>query len=201
MKHYDIKIVNDDFDWNDIPVIDIDYPYFDTPDNIKAYSQICADTSGLNVHLWTVEDTTRAAENGALAFPSEDSCLEFFFCPMENDKRYFNIEFNFNGALYLGYGSDISSLVRLVNVDNSQVIKPTAKKLDNGWEIYYKVTYEFIRRFYPDFKVYDGKEIKANVYKCQEEGDNIHFLSWSPIIGEPFTFHRPECLGTMKFVN
>ena len=45
----------------------------------------------------------------------------------------------------------------------------------------------------------DGKEIKANFYKCGDELQTPHFLSWNPIQIEQPDFHRPDFFGTLEF--
>ena len=78
---------------------------------------------------------------------------------------------------------------------------PQIEKKDGGWDLFYSVSFEFIRRFFPDFEVFEGKIMKANCYKCSDLGEYPHYLSWSPIEGEPFSYHRTECFGTMTFVK
>ncbi|MBQ8309514.1 MAG: hypothetical protein IJX80_00695 [Clostridia bacterium] len=185
--------------WDAIPMLEIDHPYFETPDHIKAYAQIAYDDEAILVHLSTKERVIRAVENGPLGSPCEDSCLEFFFCPTEGDKRYFNIEFNSNGCMYLGFGSGIVDLVRLVPDGGAEIFSPDIRKGDGEWEIFYRVSHSFVRRFFPDFKVYAGKRMRANCYKCADFSEPPHYLAWSPIVGEPFKFHRPECYGEMIF--
>ena len=43
------------------------------------------------------------------------------------------------------------------------------------------------------------KEIKANFYKCGDELQTPHFLSWNPIQIEQPDFHRPDFFGTLEF--
>ena len=186
--------------WADIPMLEIDNAYFETPDHIKAYAQIAYDDEAILVHLSTKERVIRAVETGPLGSPCEDSCLEFFFCPNENDMRYFNIEFNMNGCVYLGIGSNVKDLVRLFPEEKfNDIFTPDIRKAADGWEIFYRVPYTLIRRFFPDFKVYEGKEIRANCYKCADLSEPPHYLSWNPIVGEPFTFHKSACFGKMIF--
>ena len=49
------------------------------------------------------------------------------------------------------------------------------------------------------FKAYSGKKMLANCYKCADKSEPPHYMAWSPIVGEPFRFHRPECFGEMIF--
>ena len=43
------------------------------------------------------------------------------------------------------------------------------------------------------------REIKANFYKCGDELQTPHFLSWNPIKIENPDFHRPDFFGTLEF--
>ena len=198
MRTYEIKKMGA-AGWDAIPTLEIDHTYFETPEHIKAHAQIAYDDEAILVHLSTEERVIRAVENGPLGSPCEDSCLEFFFCPAEGDKRYFNIEFNSNGCMYLGFGSGIVDLVRLLPDEGWDVFTPKINRREGAWEIFYRVPYSFVRRFFPDFAVTVGKKMRANCYKCADFSEPPHYMAWSPIVGEPFKFHRPECYGEMVF--
>ena len=197
MRSYTITKVSGTPDWSKIPTLNIDHRYFETPDSITAEAQICYNEDAICVRLSTVEANVRAVEKGPVGMPCEDSCLEFFFCPYENDIRYFNIEFNSVGCVFLGMGPNVDKLIRLIPEDDT--LAPKITRREDGWEICYTVTYEFIRRIFPDFKAYSGKKMLANCYKCADLSEPPHYMAWSPIVGEPFRFHRPECFGEMIF--
>lgn len=199
MKEYVIKKISGTPDWKNLPILEINIPYLDTPSDISAHAQIGYDDNALYVHLWTEEEKIRAVEKEILGCPCKDSCLEFFFCPMENDSRYFNIEFNSNACLYLGFGSNVNNLCRLIIADIDTFLLPQIKKTTIGWDITYIIPFTLIRRFFPDFSIYSGKKIRANCYKCADLSEPPHYLSWSEITGEPFTFHKPHCFGSMVF--
>ena len=198
MNTYTIQKMSD-AGWDAIPTLEMTHRYFETPDDIKAYAKIAYDDEAILVRLRTVEKVIRAVESGPLGSPCEDSCLEFFFSPMENDLRYFNIEFNSVGCLYLGFGSSIKDLVRLIWADDNNLFAPEIVKSDGEWEVTYRIPYSFVRCFFPDFSVFSGKRIRANCYKCADFSEPPHYISWSPIVGEPFRYHRPECFGEMIF--
>ena len=198
MKNYDIVKVQEGFNWADIETISLDYKYQSTPPEIKAWAQLCYNDEGLFVHLKVQDENFRAEETGPLGQPYMDSCLEFFFCPSDGDTRYFNIEYNFNKCLLLGFRESLKNADRLIP-KNENLFNPVTKKTDTGWEIFYQIPFSFVKRYFPDFKAESGKTIRANCYKCTEGLDPGHFLSWSEIKGEPFTFHKPECFGTMTF--
>ena len=199
MKSYEIRRMTDGSDWSDKPIINIDTPYLDTPDTVKAWGQIAYDDEAILVHLWTEEYEHRAVETGAVGNPCEDSCLEFFFRPEENDPRYFNFENNSIGCYFLGIGSGLQDLVRLLPHTDEDLFCRKVTIFDGGWEIEYKFPYSFVRRFFPDFKVYKGKKIYANCFKCADKTEPPHYLSWSPVSTENFTFHKTDCFGEMIF--
>ena len=199
MRQYTVKKVEGKPDWSSLPSLNIDTPYLETPDTIKASAQICYNDEALLVHLSTVEKDILAAEKGPLGMPCQDSCLEFFFSPIENDTRYINIEFNMNCCMYLGFGTCIADLTRLI-VDPVDIFKPEISMTNDGWEIFYTIPYSFIRRFFPDFEAKSGKVMKANCYKCADFSTPPHYLSWNKVATEPtFTFHNPACYGEMIF--
>ncbi len=200
MKSYVIKRIDGDPCWNSLPYIEIDNARSENPHGITARAQICYNDEALLVHLSTAEKDIIAQHTGELGSPCNDSCLEFFFCPIEGDGRYFNIEFNSNECLYLGIGSGIKDLVRLIlGTQKESVLAPNITKDADGWEIFYRVPYEFIRRFFPEFKAYSGKRIHANCYKCADKSEPPHYLAWSWDADAPLSFHNTKCFGTMVF--
>ena len=199
MKEYTIKRMNSAQDWSQIDTLAIDIPYLNSPDFYAAWAQIAYDDEALHVHLFCKEPETRAVEHGPLGSPCEDCCLEFFFSPMEGDSRYFNIELNRNGCMYLGLASSIRTLVRLIPEKDNNLLHPVFRDRTDGWEVFYTFPYEFVRRFFPDFKVYAGKKIRANCFKCADLTEPPHYFSWNQITGEKLSYHKPECFGSMIF--
>lgn len=198
MKQYTIRKVAR-CDLERLPELKIDFPYFDTPKDVAAFAQIAYSEEALHVHMRLIAPEIRNEEQGTLGMPCVDSCLEFFFCPMEGDNRYFNIEFNLGGCMYLGMGTSQKDLTRFAIGRPDVLFSFRSARTENGFEIDYQVPYHFIRRFFPNFKAYSGKRMQANCYSCAEKTEKRHFLSWSPILGDPFTFHRTDGFGTMIF--
>ena len=98
MKNYTISRCVGAPDWNTIPALAIDHAHLDPDTGIRAFAQIAWDPEALHVRLHAEETQIRAEETGPLGMPCEDSCLEFFFCPMEADLRDLNLEFNPHGC-------------------------------------------------------------------------------------------------------
>lgn len=196
MKSYTLYKVNGTPDWSKIPVMPIDTPYKGSEKfPITAQAQLCWDDEGILVHLSAVESDIRNELTGPLDSVCNDSCLEFFFSPTEAP-TYFNIEFNLNCAMYLGYGNCIDDLIRLT-FEGENRFDPHANRTNDGWEIFYHVPFSFVKQFFPGFKAYEGLHFRGNCYKCGDLTPNPHYFSWNPIVGEPFTFHRPDCYGEL----
>jgi len=198
MKEYTITRKEGDIDWSQIPALQIDNPLRPTQSPVRAQAQLCYDDEALYVRLSAVEANIRAEHFGPLGEICEDSCLEFFFSPIPGDLRYFNIECNFNGAMYLGMGSNAHNLVRFVNEEPA--IIPQPEKTADGWQITYTVPYTFIRQFFPEFKAESGGHIRANFYKCGDKTEIPHFFTWNPTPILPYaSFHNPNGFGMLHF--
>ena len=191
--------------WAQIPAISIDELVEIDPTDITASAQICYDENALYLRLSATESEIRAVESGPIGNPCEDSCLEFFFSLMEGDIRYFNFEFNPNACLYLGLGSCVADLTRLIPAEEEgngmeYNFHPVATRNGEHWQIQYQIPYSFIRRFFPDFTVYPGKTMRANFYKCADLTTVPHYLAWNPITRKgSCVFHTPSDFGLLRF--
>lgn len=183
--------------WADVPAVNIDQKLHSSDAKVTAWAQLCYDEQALYVRLSAREENIRAELTGKLDEICEDSCLEFFFCPMEDDRRYFNIECNPNGYLFVGFGSNVDELVRLV--PESPSILPVAKRIPGGWETVYAIPYSFIRIFFPTFSPASGCSIRANFYKCGDKTEIPHYLCWNPVPYQRYAFHNPDAFGMVHF--
>lgn len=183
-------------DWNTIPALQIASPLFPSASGITAQAQICYDDAALYVRLSAVEHNIRAEHTGLLDEVCEDSCLEFFFEPMQ-DGRYFNLEINPNGAMYFGFGTSLQNLYRLI--PETHPIHPVIARTEGGWTVEYAIPFDFVRLFFPDFSPAPGKVMRGNCFKCGDLTDHPHWLCWNPVPAERATFHCSEYFGTMQF--
>ncbi len=198
MNTYKIVKKPDKLDWNLIPIASINNPYHTGNVDISAGGQICYDDSALYVHLFAKEAHIRAEGKGLLDAPCEDSCLEFFFSPMNGDSRYFNIEYNPNCCIYLGTGTCVDDLVRLIP-ESGFPFHPEVNRTEDGWEITYQIPYSFIRQFFPDFSPVSGYEMRGNMYKCGDLTVQEHYFTWNELSGNVLSFHRPCDFGLFIF--
>lgn len=201
MRSYTIHKIGENLDWQAVPVLPIDTPYLQTGKDVAAYAQIGYTDDALLLHLWMDVPYIRAEESGPYGVPCEDSCLEFFFQPVPGDDRYLNIEFNFNGCYYLGVGTGLQDLMRIVPDGETDPFSYDSAKTETGWEIFYRIPYSLVRRIFPGAKPEPGMEIRANCFACSDLSEPPYYLSWNPIEQKPFTFHYSQSFGFMKFSN
>ena len=197
MGEYTVVHKGEVLDWTNIPVLQIDKWHTTEPMPISAQAQVCYDDKALYVRLSTIESNIKADYTGVLDEVSDDSCLEFFFSPIAGDKRYFNIEVNPNGAMYLGIGQDVHTLVRLI--PEEPAIHPEITMTEDGWILEYAVPYDFIRQFFPQFSPTSSYQMKGNFFKCAGAATPPHFLCWQQVVDQPCAFHNPDCFGTLIF--
>lgn len=201
MREYTITKCCGTPDWDTVPALAIDNFLWTEPFDIRAEARICYDDQALYIYERAWEKVVRAEETGPLGSPCEDSCLEFFFRPDPEDTRYFNIEFNPNGCMYLGFGDNIDHQIHLSRLlPHPRPIVPQITRLEDGWSLTYQIPYTFIRQFFPDFRPVSGGTIRANCYKCGDLTPNAHFLAWNSVVdGDNHTFHYPKLFGLMRF--
>ena len=185
-------------EWEKIPAVTLTHQPWLAPCDIEASAQLCHDGENLYVRMTAKEKNIRATLTGPLDQVCNDSCLEFFFSPICGDTRYLNFEFNPNGCLYLGIGSGIHDLVRLLPEEEA-LFQPQPRRTGSGWEITYRIPTEFIRRFFPGFTAAPGASMRANFFKCGDLTPQPHFLAWNPVTSETPAFHRPCDFGLLTF--
>ena len=197
MRQYTITKVNGAPDWSQIPSLDVDNYLWCEELDIKMKSQICYDETGIYVHLRAWEKDIRAELTEPMSMVCEDSCMEFFFRPVENDLRYFNLEINPNGQMYIGFGLNGRNLIRLAIPDEDTLLQKKWNYTEDGWEVSYFFPVSVIRLFFPGYELVSGNKLYANSYKCGDLTVKPHFIAWNPVNVPAPSFHEPEHYGLM----
>ena len=198
MKRYVITRISGLPDWDSIPSLEVAYFNWEPETDIQMQAQLGYDPDGLYIHLRTWEKNIRAQYTHPLSSVCEDSCMEFFFCPVQGDMRYFNVEINPNGCTYIGFGEASPRPVRLVLEDEDVLLKKQVQRTRDGWEVFYSIPVSLIREFYPGYRLESGMKFRANCYKCGDKTAVPHFISWNPMTSPTPCFHRPEDFGEME---
>ncbi len=156
------------------------------------------------VNFWVKEASVRAKYGNDNGSVWTDSCVEFFSIPGQ-DGIYYNLECNCIGTILLAAGAGRSgrepasatvmeSIKRWASLGN----KPFEERIgETEWEVALIIPYTAF--FKSNVTSLDGKEIRANFYKCGDELKSPHFVSWNPIKTEKPDFHRPEFFGKLLF--
>lgn len=187
-------------EWQPIATVNWnDYPY-----RPEAAFRIAHTDDAILLHFRVTEDSVRAKyadDNGSVW---TDSCVEFFSVPA-GDGIYYNMECNCIGTLLVGAGPARNGRVH-APAEVMQQVKRWAslgrEAFDERigtctWEVALLVPYTVF--FQHHIQSLDGQSVKANFYKCGDELETPHFLSWNPIAIEKPDFHRPDFFGQLEF--
>lgn len=133
----------------------------------------------------------------------EDSCVEFF-CKLPGDAEYRNFEFNCIGTCSASVRKGRKEDVRPLSPEEMKTIKRLPSIVPNAfnelsghfeWDLTVEIPFGLMgvdAQHLPEF-------IEANFYKCADDTEFPHFVSWNPIEIEKPDFHRPEFFGKIVF--
>lgn len=158
----------------------------------EVFAQLSYDDEGFIVKFTIGEKNPKRTKTAHFESVHLDSCVEFFanFKPADGD-YYFNFETNANGVMNVAYRSSRYDSVLLSFEDvNSFGITPAI--FSDHWEVGYKIGFDFIKKYIKDFDIAKCDKIKGNFYKCGDEADLKHYISWNPVGVPTPDFHRPE---------
>lgn len=185
-------------DWDTVPAVELQNTGWLGETSVRAWAQLCRDDRALWVRMEAEESPVRATLTEPLDPICCDSCLEFFLAPDPADSRYLNFEFNPLGNVYLGFGSTRPTRVRQIVGDKDALFRPAPFFTEKGWGIVYCIPFDFIRNYFPDFRP-EG-DFAGNFYKCGDETERPHYLSWMKMHTDTPDFHRRGDFGVLRFV-
>ena len=163
----------------------------------EVYSQVSYDDSGFNVKFTIKEKNPLREKTNHFESVHEDSCVEFFanFDP-KNSNRYINFETNANGVMNVSFRADRFDYVNLKHEEVEGFgIKPDI--FDDYWTVSYKISFDFLKKYYPEFDIDKAEYISCNFYKCGEKTEIEHYISHFEVKTEKPDFHRPEYFGKL----
>ena len=196
-KSYTIARVDGAPNWDEIDQLDIDDAEWGDSFGISAHAKLCYDDQALYVRMWADEKDIRATytPDDPDAKCYEDSCLEFFLAPVEGDARYMNFEVNPNCAVCNEIGAQKADRERLH--PTADMLDARSSRIDGGWEVSYRIPFDYLQSFYPDFAPEPGAQMRGNFYKCGNLTANKHYLVWNHVDSDTPNFHVPESFGTL----
>ena len=131
----------------------------------------------------------------------EDSCVEFFVLPGEDD-IYYNFEFNAIGTCLMGTGRGRAGRIRAGEEVISAIrrLSTIVRDNDEGYSWTLTIAIPFTVFMHHEVKKLTGKSFRVNFYKCGDKLDVPHYVTWNPIKTENPDYHRPEYFGILKFI-
>src|ERR1700744_4408189 len=134
----------------------------------------------------------------------KDSCVEFFI-GFNDDKSYYNIEFNRLGTCLGRFGSERENRTSLP-VDLLEKIKydRTLHQIKEGndtainWTLTVAIPIEVF--CYHQFNSIQHKKSRVNFFKCGDDLSQPHYLAWNNIIAAEPDFHLPQFFGKAEFI-
>ena len=169
----------------------------------EAGFNIAYNDDALLVKFDVVEESIQAKYNQPNDPVYRDSCVELFIA-LDNDKAYYNFEFNCKGTCLAGFGDSKNNRILLdpktiKRIKASSTFKSVIfrERKMIKWEL----TLEIPRTVFNfhDIATFKQRLAKLNFYKCGDDLPQPHFLSWRPIESETPNFHLPEFFGTAIF--
>lgn len=156
------------------------------------------------IHYHVTEKSIRARygeDNGSVY---KDSCVEFFSAP-GGDCIYYNIECNCIGTILMEAGCErrdreyaplevIKQIKRWSSLGN----EPFEERIGEcTWDVALIIPYTVF--FKHNIQSMDKQLVKANFYKCGDELETPHYVTWNPIKTKQPDYHRPEFFGEIYF--
>lgn len=163
----------------------------------EARAYMTWDDEGLQVLLCAKEPEicVKATQYNGAVF--QDSCLEIFLQPFQDDPRYLNIETNAAAVQLAGFGTQRKTRMRFA--EKPQGLNTQCSRHEGEWwAVRYTIANALLKQCYGRLpKV--GDVMLGNFYKC-EESAYPHFGMWNPIDWPKPDFHRPEFFAQMELV-
>jgi hypothetical protein len=132
----------------------------------------------------------------------EDSCVEFFMKKTDEDS-YMNFEFNCIGTCDASRRTSRDKKASLSKKEYSQIRRYSSlerkeireKKGVHWWELAVAIPLRLMGLDPGDLP----EKILGNFYKCADETDSPHYVSWNPVDTPAPDFHRPDFFGKLFF--
>lgn len=174
-------------------------PWSALPRSCSAQFAVAHAGSELFIKFYVNEPGLRAFTREINGEVHRDNCVEMFIAFGE-DPAYYNVEFNCLGTGKVAYGTGRSER-KLVSPEIIKQIETKIKlQADNQgviWEILLKVP---LRTFcFHDIETLEGQSCRANFYKCGDDLEIPHYLSWQKIETPKPDFHQPKFFGELDF--
>ena len=180
----------------------INWP-IDFPKLLPVTVHIAHDNQKLYLYYQVEGEELRTVNTKDFMSVWEDSCVEFFM-QRKGEKTYRNFEFNAHGVLLASKRESKDNAEQLAegvmaSIERFATIEHVYKEgvqLSN-WTLFAAIPKEALG-FLADENL-SAQAIGANFYKCGDETNEPHFISWNAIDMPKPNFHVPQFFGELIF--
>jgi hypothetical protein len=175
----------------------------------KVEAKLVYDDNFLYVIFKVDDNYIRAVNTEYNSSVCRDSCVEFFFTPSTDvSQGYFNVEINCGGTMLFHHQKakgDGKVVVSEADAKKVEIFSTFKGKVEpeitkpRQWLIEYKIPYEILEKYASFTKPAAGVQWRGNFYKCADNTNKPHWLTWNKIEQVQPDFHRPEFFGTLEF--
>ncbi len=196
MKEYTVNTYKK-IDWNDVPKAEIStYKWLDNGYEPVCYAQ-CAflENDGLYIRMVANESNPRTEMKNFDDAVCTESCMEFFVSFDPENKTYVNFEVNAIGTLLATrrtVGAERVTIDKLIGIPEI-----TAKIEDDFWSVEYMLTFDQIKKLFPNADLNKGSTFRANFYKCGDSTEIPHYGMWNEVESEEPSYHLPQYFGRL----
>ncbi len=173
------------------------------PKTLPVSVHIAHDNQKIYLYYQVEGEELRAVNTKDFMSVWEDSCVEFFM-QRKGEKTYRNFEFNVHGVLLASKHETRNSSEKFSEELMSSIKRFTtirhiykSNRQLSDWTLYVEIPKNAIG-FSQDEKL-SQQTIGANFYKCGDETNEPHFISWNPIDLPKPDFHVPQFFGELTF--
>ncbi len=156
------------------------------PSPYRTVARLVHSDEGLTLRMSTDEWPLRAEHTLENSMICEDSCLEFFLTPNEEETKFLNFEINPFAVPHVGLGVDRHGR-RMIDLPPDCRVETWITR--GQWQLLIFVPYSFLRTYFGSV----SDTMKGNFYKCGDMTVRPHYSMWSRVEG--FDYHQPQYFG------
>lgn len=179
-------------------------PWSDDLDQPKVLFSIAHNNDHLFIKYDVVEREVLARYRKINDPVYKDSCVEFFIA-FDDDKTYYNIEFNRLGTCLGRFGGERENRTELaVDLLKTITYERTLRQTKNNaepainWTLTVAVPIQVFG--FHHFDSIQGQKAKMNFFKCGDDLTQPHYLAWSNIVWPHPNFHLPQFFSPVEFM-
>jgi hypothetical protein len=163
---------------------------------------IARSDTGLYIRYFVKGNSLKAVYETDDSPVHKDSCVEFFM-KKTNDETYMNFEFNCMGTCDAARRLSRDDKSSLSEEEYAAIRRYSPlehksfgeKKGVYTWELVVAIPFSMMGLN----PAHLPEKIWGNFYKCADDTDYPHFVTWSPVETPYPDFHRPEFFGEIRF--